>query len=160
MNSLVLKMNPNMNVNGLINLNNGMEILKADLNFGLPKEDPVIQRLSEFFNETVEKETYQYSRFDASSKTTKYEIKSRRNKYLQYPTTIIPVDKTMGAIQHNEGRLVFVFNFTDGLYYIVFDKDVFSKYEIKPVSAFRAGGVKTLKDHFFIPVKDLIQITI
>jgi len=156
MNSLVLKMNPNMNVNGLINLNNGLEILKADLNFGLPKEDPVIQRLSEFFNETVEKETYQYSPFDASSKTTKYEIKSRRNRYLQYPTTIIPVDKT----QRIEGRLVFVFNFTDGLYYIVFDKEAFAKYEIKPVSAFRAGGIKTLKDHFFIPIKDLIQISI
>jgi len=156
MNSLVLKMNPNMNVNGLIYVNNGLEILKADLNFGLPKEDPVIQRLSEYFNEKVEKETYQYSPFDASSKTTKYEIKSRRNRYLQYPTTIIPVDKT----QRIEGRMVFVFNFTDGLYYIVYDKDEFAKYDIREVEAVRKGGIRTLKPHFFIPIKDLIQISI
>lgn len=149
-----------MNVNGMLFTTdiggNGLEILKADLDYGLPKEDPVIKRLSEYFNENVEKETYQYSPFDAFSETTKYEIKSRRNRYLQYPTTIIPVDKT----QRIQGRLVFVFNFTDGLYYIVYDKEAFAKYEIRDVEAVRKGGIRTLKPHFFIPIKDLIQISI
>jgi hypothetical protein len=152
----------NLVVNGLITrttdcAGNGLEILNADLAFGLPKEDPVIKSLSAYFNEEVKKVEYQYSPFDAQSETTKYEIKSRRNRYAQYPTTIIPVDKT----ERIKGdRLVFVFNFIDGLYYIVYGKDTFAKYEIKEVEAVRKGGVRTLKPHYFIPIVDLTRINI
>jgi hypothetical protein len=152
----------NLVVNGLISRTtdiggNGLEILNADLAFGLPKEDPVIKTLSEYFNEEVKKAEYKYSPYDASSETTKYEIKSRRNRYSQYPTTIIPVDKTERIVG---GRLVFVFNFTDGLYYIEYTKEQFAKYEIKDVEAVRKGGVRTLKPHFFISIKDLTRINI
>lgn len=152
----------NLVVNGLITrttdpAGNGLEILNADLAFGLPREDLVIRQLSEHFNEQIERATYQYSPYDASSKTTKYEIKSRRNRYLQYPTTIIPVDKT----ERIKGdRLVFVFNFTDGLYYIEYNKDKFAKYQVKEVEAVRKGGVRTLKPHYFIPIIDLTKINI
>ena len=152
----------NLVVCGLINKamdlgGNELSVLKADLAFGLPKEDAVIETLSGFFNENIEKSKNPYSRYDASSKTTKYEIKSRRNCYLKYPTTIIPVDKTECI---NGDRLVFVFNFTDGLYYIEYDKDKFAKYEVKQVEAVRKGGIRTLKDHFFIPIQDLTEINI
>jgi len=152
----------NLVVNGLINratdcAGNGLEILNADKAFGLPKEDPVIKTLSMYFKEEVVKADYKYSPFDASSETTKYEIKSRRNRYAQYPTTIIPVDKAERIVG---GRLVFVFNFTDGLYYIEYTKEQFAKYEIREVEAVRKGGVRTLKPHYFIEIKDLIRINI
>jgi hypothetical protein len=152
----------NLVVNGLITratdlAGNGLEILNADLAFGLPREDAVITRLSDYFNERINRAEYQFSPFDASSETTKYEIKSRRNKYEAYPTTIIPVDKT----ERIKGdRLVFVFNFTDGLYYIVYSKETFAKYSIQEVEAVRSRGVRTLKPHYFIPIGDLIQIKI
>ena len=143
----------NLEVNGL----SGLEKLNADLLFGLPKESPIIRTLSEYFQEEIEKSAYQYCPYDASSKTTKYEIKSRRNKYLQYPTTIIPVDKT----ERIKGdRLVFVFNFTDGLYYIEYSKEAFAKYEIKDIEAVRKGGVRTWKPHYHINIKDLKQINV
>ena len=133
----------------------GLLILQNDLAWGVPQEPTVISKLALHFDEPIKKELAQYSKWDASSPTTKYEIKSRRNKYRQYPTTIIPVDKTEVS-----GRLVFVFNFTDGLYYIVYDKEKFDQYEIKDIPAFRAGGYRTLKPHYMIPIEDLTEIKI
>lgn len=155
----------NLVVNGLITrttdpAGNNLEVLNADLAFGLPKEDPVIQTLSQYFKEEIAKSTYQYCPHDASSKTTEYEIKSRRNRYNQYPTTIVPVSKIRDM---KKDRLVFVFNFTDGLYYCVYDKEKFAKYNIKQVEAVRKrNGVvgKTIEPHFEIPITDLIHINI
>ena len=149
-------------VNGLVenaidSRGNGLKVLNADLAFGLPKEDPVIKTLSSYFTEDIKKAEYKYSPYDASSETTKYEIKSRRNRYSQYPTTIIPCDK---CERIKGDRLVFVFNFTDGLYYIVYNKEQFAKYEVKEVEAVRQGGIRTLKPHYFIPIIDLTHIYI
>ena len=57
-------MNSNLVVNGLITratdlAGNGLEILNADLAYGLPKENLVISRLSEYFNEKIDKAEYQ-----------------------------------------------------------------------------------------------------
>jgi hypothetical protein len=134
----------------------GLKKLQDDLDYGLPKEDPVIEKLSRYFDEKIERALEKYSPFDASSDNTKYEIKSRRNEYAKYPTTIIPVDK----VQRIKGRIVFVFNFTDGLYYIEYNRTEFTKYEIKEVEAYRRNGVITSKPHFFIPIIDLIRISI
>lgn len=155
----------NLVVNGLINRTtdcggNDLAILNADLAFGLPKEDPVIQTLSQYFKEEIAKSKYQYCPHDGFSKTTEYEIKSRRNRYNQYPTTIVPVSKTRNM---KKDRLVFVFNFTDGLYYSVYDAEKFAKYNIKQVEAVRKrNGVvgKTIEPHFEIPITDLIHINI
>jgi hypothetical protein len=155
----------NLVVNGLITrttdcAGNELEILNADLAFGLPKEDPVIDKLRKHFEEEIAKSTYQYCPHDGFSKTTEYEIKSRRNRYNQYPTTIIPVSKIRNM---KRDRLVFVFNFIDGLYYIQYDKEKFANYEIKMIEAVRKrNGVvgKTLEPHFHIPIKDLIYINI
>jgi hypothetical protein len=129
-----------------------MEILNRDLNFGFAKEEQVIHKLSNHFNETCEP-TPRYCKYDAISPTKKFEIKSRRNKHNTYPTTIIPVDKS-----EVEGELYFVFNFEDGLYYIEYNEEAFEKYEIRDISAVRTGGVYTLKPHYLIDVADLTAI--
>ena len=136
---------------------NRLDIINADLAFGVPKESSIIKTLSKYFNESVEKANYKYCPFDAESKLTKYEIKSRRNTYSAFPTTIIPVDKTERI---SGDRLVFVFNFIDGLYYIVHHKETFAEYEVKDIKAYRNGGVQTYKPHYMIPIEDLIQIII
>jgi len=133
----------------------GLSIIQNDREFGVPQEATVISKLALHFDEPIKKELAQYSKWDASSPTTKYEIKSRRNKYKQYPTTIIPVDKTEVT-----GRLVFVFNFLDKLCYIVYTKETFSQYEIRDIPAFRGVGLRTLKPHYMIPIEDLTEIKI
>jgi hypothetical protein len=129
-----------------------MEILNRDLKFGFAQESQVIDKLSTHFNETCEP-TSRYCRYDAISPTKKFEIKSRRNKHDTYPTTLIPVDKT-----EIEGELYFVFNFTDGLYFIEYNKERFEKYEVRDIGAVRGGGVYTLKPHYLIDVADLTVI--
>jgi len=140
---------------------NGLtERLNADLAFGLPQEDPVLERLRKHFEEEIAKSTYQYCPHDGFSKTTEYEIKSRRNNYNKYPTTIVPVSKTRDM---KRDRLVFVFNFTDKLCYIEYNKEAFAKYNIKMVEAVRKrNGVvgKTIEPHFEIPIRHLTYINI
>ena len=135
----------------------GNIVLNNDIAFGTKHELPVIGRLERYFGETITKVQERYSPYDAYSDNTKYEIKSRRNKFAAYPTTIVAVDKTTRTAG---SRLVFVFHFTDGLYYIVYDAAKFASYEVKDVAAYRTGGVRTEKPHFFIPVVDLTRIDI
>jgi len=134
---------------------NNLDKLNQDIKYGTAFELPIIDRMSTYFGEQIKKSEYQFSPFDAFSDTTKYEIKSRRVRYCSYPTTIIACDKT-----RTEGRLVFVFHFTDGLYFIEYNKEKFDKYPIQNVSAIRGGGVRTNKPHYYIPVSDLTQINI
>jgi hypothetical protein len=129
--------------------------LNKDIEFGLSAEPEVINHLSKYFKEEITKTEDPYCRHDAESQETKYEIKTRRNKYAAFPTTIIPVHKTKV-----EGRLVFVFKFTDGLYYCVYDPVQFALYEIKNVVAIRRGGVRTSLPHYYIPIKNLVKIDI
>jgi hypothetical protein len=133
----------------------GLSVLNDDLNFGLGKEAGVINQLSCFFKEEIKKTANQFCPYDAVSDNSKYEIKCRRNKYSAYPTTIIPVSKTAVA-----GRLVFVFQFTDGLYYCVYDPIQFAKYCVSNICAYRGNGVKTQVPHYEIPIEKLIRILI
>ena len=128
--------------------------LANDLEFGLAKEEAVIKQLSEHFCDDIIKTTDKFCKWDAYGKINKYEIKSRRNKKDAYPTTIIPVHKKV------EGELIFVFNFTDGLYYIQYNEDKFSKYDIKNIGTYRYGASYNPLPHYHIPVSELSLITV
>ena len=135
-----------------------MNIIHSDCNYGIPQEPTIISKLAVHFMEDITQESNPYSRYDAVSHTTKYEIKSRRITHDRYPTTLIGVNKT-----NVSGRLVFVFNFTDGLYYIVYEKEKFDKYEIRDIEAtrmVRGKAVKNLKPCYLIDIDDLIQINL
>jgi hypothetical protein len=130
--------------------------LNADLSFGLSAEEQVISKLSVKFNEGIKKTEDQYCRYDAVGETgTKYEIKTRRNRFNAFATTIIPVHKTKV-----EGRLVFVFNFTDKLAYIIYNEEEFSRFEVSDISAIRRGGLRTSIPHYHIPIDRLVVLDI
>jgi hypothetical protein len=129
----------------------------ADFAYGCHNEPIVIHHLSKYFNEPIEKTKDRYCLYDAFSNTTKYEIKSRRCKSTTFATTIIPIHK---VIANDDVRLVFVFHFTDGLFYIVYDKDVFDKFEKKHITAYRQGIANIPVLHYFIPVSQLIEIVV
>ena len=130
--------------------------LKNDIIFGLNNEPIVIDKLSKYFNESIEKTKEKYCPYDAFSPTTKYEIKSRRCLSITYNTTIIPIKK----VENIKDRLVFVFHFTDGLFYIVYNQELFETFEKKNVTYYRQGGSNIPVLHYFIPVKDLIEIVL
>jgi len=151
----------NLVVNGLISnvidsAGNGLAILNADLLFGLSAEEKVINKLSVRFNEPIKKTEDQFCKYDAVGESgTKYEIKTRRNKMNAFPDTIIPLHKT-GV----NGRLVFVFSFTDHLAYILYEPDKFAKYRVSNISAIRKGGIRTSIPHFHIPINELTVLDI
>lgn len=151
----------NLVVNGLIRktidpAGNELHILNADLLFGLSAEEKVINKLSVKFNEPIKKTEDQYCRYDAIGDSgTKYEIKSRRNRMTAFADTIIPVHKT--AV---EGRLLFVFAFTDKLAYIVYNAEEFSRFRISDITAVRRGGLRTSIPHYHIPIDRLVVLDI
>ena len=126
-----------------------MNYLEEDRKFGLSNEQPVIDQLKIFFEENITPSVGRYCPFDAESLTCKYEIKTRRNKYNTYPTTIITVKK-----MNTVGKLRFVFSFTDGLYYIEFNKEIFSQFKTQEIT--RIGSKPN--SHILIPIEYLFKI--
>lgn len=131
---------------------------KDDLNYGIAKEEPIMIRIQNHFNKsklvnTKEKYGDQYCHWDFESEDgIKYELKTRRNRKNAYPTTIIPVHKA------GEGELYFMFEFTDGLYYIKFDKEVFKTFGTRMIQVKRIGRYDPPTLHYEIPVNLLEQI--
>jgi hypothetical protein len=128
-----------------------MEVLNADIQFGTQKEVDILSKLSTYFGENIQRATDKFSPYDGFSETAKYEIKSRRTRYNQYPTTIIGVNKLKTEFE----KLIFCFNFTDGLYYIEYDENKFKNYTITDIKAIRGYGRETSTPHFHIPIRDL-----
>lgn len=141
--------------------NLGERSLANDLRIGEENETTNEAIFNRVFNDTFinTKIKYKdpYCPFDYEGETTntRIELKSRRNKYNQYPTTIMPISKVLNSYK---GRHIFCFSFTDGLYYIDYDKDKFSKYELRMITTQRIGIVDKPKAHFCIDIEDLIKI--
>ena len=132
-----------------------------DLTFGLTNENYVIEKLNRHFKDENIKSSKElglgkYCCYDAESDNTLYEIKSRRCKYETFSTTLLPAHK----IKNRKKRLIFVFHFTDGLYYIEYKKELFDTFETKMVKIFRGGINDKATLHYYIPIAHLLKIYI
>lgn len=103
------------------------------------------------------KEQARYSKYDFISETVNMEVKSRKNAYNKYPTTLLTCNKVDDLSKTN----IFVFNFVydmendlSEIYYIEYDEAKFSKYQTQKYS--RAKQTWDEKDYYFIPIEDLI----
>jgi len=135
---------------------NSIPSLDKDIEYGVSKQPLVIDSIVKYFNEPIEETKHKFCRYDAYSTTTKYEVKSRRCRYKTFATTTVPVHK----VQDITDRLVFVFHFTDGLYYIVYDADLFGTYKQELITYHQTGGSNELVLHFMIPIEQLHRIEI
>ena len=103
--------------------------VKKDYDWGLKKEPIVIKELSKLYKDRPEfKKLGKYDHFDYCSWDEDcnifVEIKSRRNAHDAYDETIVPSIKIRKALRlvglgH---KALFVINFTDGIYYVDFEK--------------------------------------
>lgn len=129
-----------------------------DLQYGLAREEEVMNRLRKFFNDDSIKNTKElyndeYCGWDYESLGgLKMEVKSRRNTRNTYPTTILPVHKA------NDKGTLFCFNFTDGLYYIAYDPEQFAKFKTRMMCIQRAGKYDPPTLHWEIPVELLVAV--
>ena len=130
--------------------------LQKDITYGLSKQPLVVETLTKYFDEPITETKHKFCRYDAYSTTTKYEIKSRRCRYKTFATTTVPVHK----VQDITERLVFFFNFTDGLYYIVYDADLLVTFKQEVITYYRTGGSNEPVLHYMIPIEQLHRIEI
>lgn len=123
--------------------------------YGKAKENDILPLIRLFFKRDIQQYPNQYDDFDFYDEETEYEVKSRTNTYSKYPTTMITRNKTQ---KNTSKKVILLFNFTNGLYYIEYNKDKFSKYEIRKFS--RAKVEWDEKEHIFIPIQDLKKVEI
>jgi hypothetical protein len=127
---------------------------KNDYNFGLQAEDSVMSRMAAHFDTELTK-TDQFNPFDFKSSKMCIELKTRRNAKDKYPTTMVGANKVRIAEEDTSGkRYLFAFNFTDGLYYVEYDRELFSGFEIKQGGRFDRGRPE-LNEYCYIPVSCL-----
>jgi hypothetical protein len=124
-----------------------------DYTFGKQQEEKQFEAIKTFFKDDI-KTTDKFCSYDFESETSLYELKSRNNKYSAYPTTLIPFDK----INENK-KLIFLFNFVDGLYYIQYCKEEFKNFQLEPFKRHKRYGFNDKeKLYYFIPIEKLIKI--
>ena len=129
-------------------------MFKEDYMFGLKKEIELLPTIRKFFNDETIIKLDDYNIFDFKGDNKYIELKSRNCNYNKYPTTMIGYNKIKKALELNED-IYFIFNFTDGIYYFKFDKNI--QLEIKQGGRFDRGK-KELSDYAFIPIEILKEI--
>jgi hypothetical protein len=111
--------------------------------FGVGQEKKVLPILKEHFSSDIKPHESWNSKHDFFDDNFNYELKSRTVKSTSFRDTLLPIDKVAG-----DKKLMFIFNYTDCLGFIVYDKEKFDGYEKKYVR----GETKL---HYLIPVCDL-----
>lgn len=132
-----------------------------DLQMGEMNENKNVSTLSGFFKTHLTKDNNKYAIIDWTnqSNTIYVELKSRRIHHNLYPTAVIGLNK-VNFCNDLTKNYYFVFAYTDGLYYIKYEKDLFKTFSIEPMKiTFRKDvGRNEINDVVHIPIKLLIKI--
>ena len=128
----------------------------TDLVFGKLKENEIKEILEQYFNTTLQT-TSKYNLIDFQNEDLYIELKSRRNTYSKFDTTIIGSNKIDYAKSLNK-KVIFVFNFIDGLYYIEYSP-LFDSFDLCEQYILR-DNKKELKTNYHIPINLLKRINV
>jgi len=126
---------------------------KRDYDFGREQEILLLPRLNDFFKDNIKPTDDKFHKYDFEGNKCVYELKSRTCKMEQYPTTLLPVDKVIKT-----KKQIFLFNFTNGLFYIEYDEEVWKDIEIASFRRFRIGVNDLQKPYYHIPTTLLKKI--
>ena len=138
-----------------------LKSIEKSLKEGLEKEVQVLETINKTTKHTFYKTKSLYSPFDFTTQDEKYniELKSRNNTYDKYPTTIINIEKIRHIkatkLQHPKKRFYFLFNFTNGLYYIKYKSKLFDTFKKRFIQRFDRDINKL---HLEIPITELKPI--
>lgn len=133
-----------------------MRTYKEDYEFGKSIENEILPIISKYFSDNIKYIQFRYSTYDFKGKNTKYELKSRTNCKDAFSETLLPNSKLKYC---DKQKTIFLFKFTDGLYYIeykkelfdTFTKDVFCRHQ-------RSDYYDKPQLYVYIPVAKLIKI--
>jgi len=136
-------------------------IYERDYNFGIKEEEKLKPKLEEFFKVDLTKSIGKYNLFDFIGKDVYIELKSRKNKKTQYPTTIVGCNKIKKAdeLVKKGQRVIFIFNFTDSLDFWEYkDYSSIKDYNTRIITRNDRPGHKG-SDYLEIPIIDLLNIS-
>jgi hypothetical protein len=133
--------------------------IRTDLKYGLEKEGYVLGLIkTQWERDDVKNTKDLYTEFCGhdfeAPDGTSWELKSRRNRKTQYPTTILPLHK----VRDVETKQYFVFHFTDKTCYIEYDKEQFKTFKKTIIHANRQTGSNNDGIHYEIPVSLLTDL--
>lgn len=131
-----------------------MEKFREDLVFGKQKEEDQFEIIKDCLDKNLVKSEKKNALFDFYSETSLIELKSRRNNYNHYPTTMVGYNKIEYGLKSGKD-IYFCFSFLDGLYYYKFSKT--DKLEFS-LGGRRDRGKNEIKEYCFIPIELLIKI--
>ena len=131
-----------------------MNKYNIDKEFGLENEAKAEEYIPKYFNQTSCKKLSRFNKFDFEGETALFEVKTRRTKKDDYPTTMIGYEKILYA-QKCEKDIYFIFQFSDGNYYYKYDSG--ETFEIKKGGRYDRGAIEK-NYYYFIPIEKLIKI--
>jgi hypothetical protein len=126
-----------------------------DRQLGLSSELKLIEFLNKENEDPFIKYENRFSLFDIYNSTTIAEIKTRRNRYMKYPSTMVGYNKVKVAEKDPSKLYRFYFIFTDGTYYWDYKE---GDYEIRKAGR-KDRGVGEYKDYCFIPINKLFLLS-
>ena len=126
---------------------------QRDYQFGKQQEVVLLPRLNEFFKDEIKPTTDKFHKYDFEGKEYVYEMKSRTCCFETYPTTLLPADKVI-----TDKKQIFLFNFTNGLYYIEYNEEAWKDIEIASFRRFRIGVNDKEKPYYHISTTLLKRI--
>jgi hypothetical protein len=105
----------------------------GDYAFGKAGEAQTLPTLNRYFNtEMVEQSRYAPFDFICKNNTIYFELKTRKCKHDTYGTLWINYDKVSQAKEgiktHPERKYYFAFNLQDGIWFIEYNEELFSKF--------------------------------
>lgn len=129
---------------------------KDDYKAGISVESELKPMLETKFGKLMK--TGRYDTLDYEGPECFVEVKSRTNRYAQYPTTMIQKSKFDYARKQTK-PVYFVFAFTDGVYYIQYNSEVFDAFE---TGMFQRPGRIDKTDmrqvYVYIPITSLTRV--
>ena len=132
-----------------------MDKKDQDIIFGSISEKnnkSIIESITGSLNKTLGK----YDIFDYYNDNYIVELKTRRNNYNKYPTTMIGNNKLIKASKDTSTKIyIFCFKFTDGLYYHKYDRNY--NYDID-IGGRNDRNKEEYKNYAYIPIKLLKKI--
>jgi hypothetical protein len=132
------------------------EAFNRDYVFGRKAEEDILGTIRTFFSDpTITPSTDKYDRYDFTGAGRKYELKTRRLTKDRFATTMLPLGKLLS--ENPEGN-IFLFQYTDGLYYIPYNAEQFSNFNVAPYCRQDRMGYDTEQDYIYIPVNLLTKI--
>jgi len=131
--------------------------IKRDYDYGINSECSILPTLQNLWGSDLECSPDKFATIDFSSNTHLVELKTRRNSFNKYPTTMIGKNK-IDYLVNSEKKGIVVFKFTDGLYYLEITKDNINKFGLEEGGR-RDRGYDERQLYYFIPTKMLKSIS-